>query len=153
MTGEEYYQIIVDKFVFKVRKGYYYCSDDSWAKIGNGVAKLGISDFLQKTGGDMAFVELPKVGANVKQFDEIGQLETIKAVFSIVSPVSGVIIDVNQKLEDTPELINEDPYESGWISSVKLDDLDEDLKHLLDAETYLELMKKKIEADQELLKK
>ena len=68
MIGEEYFQIIVDKFVFKVRKGYYYCRDDSWAKIENGVAKLGVSDFLQKTGGDMAFVELPKVGTNVKRF-------------------------------------------------------------------------------------
>lgn len=152
MTGEEYYQIIVDKFVFKVRKDYYYCRDDSWVKLENDIAKVGVSDFLQKTGGDVAFVGLPTVGTIVKQFDEIGQFETIKAVFSIVSPISGVIIDVNQELEDTPELINEDPYESGWISRVKLEDLDKDLNRLLDAATYLELMKKKIEAEQGLLK-
>jgi len=152
MTGEEYYQIIVDKFLFKVRKGYYYCRDDSWTKIENSVAKLGVSDFLQKTGGDVAFVESLEVGANVKQFDEIGQLETIKAVLSIVSPVSGVIIEVNQELEDKPELINEDPYESGWIVNVKLEDLDEDLRHLLDAKRYLELMKKKVEAEKKRLK-
>jgi len=83
MTEEEHYQIIVDKFVFKVRKGYYYCSNDSLVKIENGFAKLGVSDFLQKTGGDVAFVELPTVGTNVKQFDEIGQFETIGTGFSL----------------------------------------------------------------------
>ena len=153
MTEEDYYQIVVDKFLFKVRKDYYYSDKDSWVKIENGAAKVGVSDFLQKTGGDVAFVETLGVGTSIKQFEEIGQLETIKAVIPIVSPVSGIIIEDNQELKDKPELTNEDPYGSGWIAVVKPKNINEDLKRLLDAKGYFELMKKKIEAEQKRLKK
>jgi len=148
MTEEKYYQITVNKFIFKVRKGYYYSKDDSWVKVQNNTAKIGVSDFLQRTGGDVAFIESFKVGTNVRQFDEVGHLETIKAVIPVVSPVSGQIIQVNEQLDERPEIVNEDPYGSGWIVVVKLERIQDDLKLLLSAEQYFELMKEKIEVKQ-----
>lgn len=146
MTEEKYYQITVNKFLFKVRKGYYYSKDDSWVNVQNNTAKIGVSHFLGITGGDVAFVESSKVGTNVKQFDEVGHLETIKAVIPVISPVSGQIIKVNEQLSERPEIVNEDPYGSGWIALVKIERIQDDLKLLLSAEQYFELMKEKIDA-------
>ncbi len=116
----------------------------SGLRLRNGKAKIGITDFLQRRGGDAVFVELPQKGKTVRRGDEISSFETIKAVVSIVSPFDGTITEVNATLNDKPELINEDPYGEGWLVLISPSNLEEDKQHLMTAEKYFELMKSKI---------
>jgi glycine cleavage system H protein len=108
------------------------------------VALVGVSDFLQKARGDVAFLETVDPGTDVKQGQELGKIETIKATFGILAPVSGKVVEVNQKLESSAFLINEDPYGAGWIYKIELGDFTNDAKNLLQAEGYLELMNGKL---------
>jgi len=140
----EFLETTHDKFVFQVKVGYFYSSDDFWAHVEGNVALIGVSDFLQKTKGDVAFLETVETGMEVKQSQEIGKIETIKATFGILSPVSGKVIEVNPELEASSYLINEDPYGAGWIYKIELADFEGDQKELLQAEGYMELMKVKI---------
>lgn len=142
--SEDFYQEVVDKFIFKVKKGLLYTESDVWVKIRNDESLIGITDFLQKRGGDAIFVELPQRGKTVRRGDEISSLETIKAIVSVTSPLDGVVAEVNATLSDNPELINEDPYGDGWLILVSPSHLEEDRQHLITAEKYLELMKAKI---------
>ncbi|SEM63214.1 glycine cleavage system H protein [Syntrophus gentianae] len=140
----EFLETTHDKFVFQVKVGYFYSRDDFWANVEGNVALIGVSDFLQKTKGDVAFLETVETGMEVKQSQEIGKIETIKATFGILSPVSGKVIEVNPELEASSYLINEDPYGAGWIYRIELADFESDKKELLQAEGYMELMKVKI---------
>ncbi len=134
-----------DKFVFKVKQdGYVYNQQDFWAKVQGKVATVGLSDFLQKAKGDVAFLETVEAGKVVKQGEGIGKVETIKTTFDIVSPVSGQVVEVNEELDLSPFLLNEDPYARGWIYKIALSSADKDLANLLQAEAYFELMKEKI---------
>lgn len=142
--SEDFYQEVVDKFIFKVKKGLLYTESDVWVKIRNDESLIGITDFLQKRGGDAIFVELPQRGKTVRRGDEISSLETIKAIVSVTSPLDGVVAEVNATLSDNPELINEDPYGDGWLILVSPSHLEEDRQYLITAEKYLELMKAKI---------
>ena len=138
-------QTTYDKFVFTVKKGgYLYNSQDFWANIQGKVATIGISDFLQKAKGDVAFLETIESGAPVKQGDELGKIETIKTTFGIISPVTGKVVEVNEELESSPFLLNEDPYDRGWIYKIELDASANDKGNLLQPEAYFELMKEKI---------
>ena len=110
----------------------------------NGEAKIGVTDFQQRRGGDAIFVELPQKGKTVRRGDDIASFETIKAVVSITSPFEGTIIKVNSKLIDKPELINEDPYHEGWLVLVSPSNLEGDKQYLITAEKYFELMKSKL---------
>ena len=113
-----------------------YSSEHEWARVGNGdVVEVGITHYAQDTLGDVVFVELPEIGSRVDQFDKFGEIESVKAVSDLFSPVSGTVTAVNQELEQSPELANSDPYGDGWIMEVKLDDPSE-LDELLDSETY-----------------
>lgn len=140
----EFLETTYDKFVFRVKVGYLYSKDDFWAKVDGNVAVVGVSDFLQKARGDVAFLETAEVGTDVKQGQELGKIETIKATFGILSPVTGKLVEVNPELEASSFLINEDPYGAGWIYKIELSDFDSDSKELLQDEAYMELMKKKI---------
>ena len=142
--NEDFYREIADKFIFSVKKGLLYTEDNVWTKITDGEAQFGVTDFLQRRGGDIVFVELPKKGDKARIGNEISSFETIKAVVSIASPLNGTITDINSVLKDRPELINKDPYGEGWIASIAPAHLEEDKKHLLTAEKYFELMKSKI---------
>ena len=113
-----------------------YSSEHEWARVGNGdVVEVGITHYAQDTLGDVVFVELPEIGSRVDQFDKFGEIESVKAVSDLFSPVSGTVTAVNQELEQSPELANSDPYGDGWIMEVKLDDPSE-LDELMDSETY-----------------
>ncbi|MFA4916547.1 MAG: glycine cleavage system protein GcvH [Syntrophales bacterium] len=140
----EFLETAYDKFVFRVKVGYFYSKDDFWAKVDGNVAVVGVSDFLQKARGDVAFLETVEVGTEVRQGQELGKIETIKATFGILSPVSGKVIEVNSELEANSYLINEDPYGAGWIYKIEPTDFDSDKKELLQDEAYMELMKEKI---------
>ncbi len=118
-----------------------------WARVENGIATIGVGDFLQKVKGDVAYLDTEQPGLKVKQGDEIGKVETIKATFSIISPVSGEIIEVNREMETNPHFLNQDPYSSGWIYKLALAEFEKDRPRLLNAEAYFELMKQKIEEE------
>ena len=113
-----------------------YSSEHEWARVeGDGVVEVGITHYAQDTLGDVVFVELPEVGSQVGQFDKFGEIESVKAVSDLFSPVSGTVAEVNEMLEQAPELVNADPYGDGWIMRVELDDQSE-LDSLMDAASY-----------------
>jgi glycine cleavage system H protein len=143
----------LDKWTFKVPKILLYNENDCWAKIDGKLATVGITDFLQNLMSDIVFVELPKIGDKIEQFDEAGSLESIKATLDLISPVSGVIEEVNNELSNTPDLANTDPYGKGWFLKVQLTDFESDKENLIGADDYLEVMKKKAEKEQQRLKK
>lgn len=132
-----------DKFLFRVKEGYRYSREDFWADIQGNVAVVGITDFLQKARGDVAFLETAEPGLTVTAGQEAGKVETIKATFGILSPVAGTITEVNAELEASPFLINEDPYGKGWIYKVRLAQ-GERGEALLAADAYLKLMIDKV---------
>lgn len=145
----EFLETTFDKFIFKVKVGCLYTDDDYWVDIQGTVATVGITDYLQKSNGDVAFVEPAATGKEVKKGDEMGEIETIKVTLNLISPVSGRLIEVNQQLEAHPDLINSDPYGQGWVCRIELDDPEGERSRLLAAETYLELMKGKLEKQAE----
>lgn len=115
-----------------------YSEEHEWVRISaeaSDHAEIGITNHAQDSLGDVVFVEMPEIGAKVTQFDKFGEIESVKAVSDLFSPVSGTITHINNALIDSPELINNDPYGDGWIMKVKLDDKSE-LHKLMDAETY-----------------
>ncbi len=106
-----------------------------WARVEGDIVTVGISDHAQEALGDLVFVQLPDVGAELNANDEAGVVESVKAASDIYSPVSGVIIAVNEELEEAPELVNRDPYHDGWIFKIKMSDATE-LDDLLSASAY-----------------
>ncbi|NOX90806.1 MAG: glycine cleavage system protein GcvH [Calditrichaeota bacterium] len=116
-----------------------YTSDHEWAKIDGDVAVIGITDYAQGELGDVVFVELPEVGSKVAKGDTFGTIEAVKAVADLFAPLSGEVIEINEKLENEPETVNNDPYGEGWMIKVKLENPDE-LNDLLDAQKYQELI-------------
>ncbi|MFC3477049.1 glycine cleavage system protein GcvH [Halobacterium litoreum] len=117
---------------FDVPDNLYYLESHEWIDPDTG--RVGISDFAQDELGDVVFVELPGVGDELDADSEFGVVESIKAVSDIYAPVSGEVTDVNETLEDEPELVNDDPFGDGWL--VELDFDDADLDDLLTAEEY-----------------
>ena len=150
--SDEFYQTVEDKFIFKVKRGLLYTEDDVWVKVEGKNARIGVTDFFQRRGGDIVYIVLPKVKDKVEKEEEFIQFETIKAVSTIKSPLSGTIEKVNDSLNDRPELVNEDPYGEGWLIVVATQKLKENLTEFLTAEKYFELMKVKIKKDLEKTK-
>lgn len=118
-----------------IPEGIYYSEDHEWVKVEEGVGTIGITDFAQDELGDIVFVELPQVGDEFDKEDNFGVIESVKAVSDLYMPVSGEVVEVNEDLLDQPELVNEDPYEGGWIVKVALSD-DSELEELMDADEY-----------------
>lgn len=113
-----------------------YTASHEWLeKLDNGNYKIGITEFAQSQLGDIVFVELPEVGESYAQEDECGVVESVKTASDIYCPVAGTVTAANDSLEDTPELINDSPYDDGWIFEVEVAD-DADLGHLMSAEDY-----------------
>lgn len=118
----------------------YYTREHEWARIEDNIATIGITDYAQGELGDIVFIELPQKGDSVLAGDAFGTIEAVKAVSELYSPIDGEIVDVNEMLDETPETINNSPYEDGWMIKIKMsnpsqkDDLlsDEDYKKLID---------------------
>ncbi|RLI10602.1 glycine cleavage system protein GcvH [Candidatus Bathyarchaeota archaeon] len=122
---------------YKIPDGLYYTEEHEWVKkLEDGTVLVGVSDYAQKQLHEIVYVELPETGSEVSQMDSIGAVESVKAVSDMFAPVSGTIVEVNEALLDSPELINEDPYGEGWIAKIEPTDLDADLTKLMDAEAY-----------------
>lgn len=118
----------------------FYFHEHTWAKVEGNLVKIGITDFAQDQLGNVIFVELPNAGESYSKGDEFGQAESAKTVSALYMPVSGEIVEVNSELEETPQKVNEDPYDAGWMIIVKPSNLDE-IKELLDKEDYLAQIK------------
>lgn len=114
---------------------YYYTKDHEWIKIEGDEAIVGITDFAQKQLGDVVYVELPEVGASFEFHQSLGVIESVKAVSDIYSPISGEVVAVNEELDESPEMVNEDPYENGWIIRLKLKD-ETEVEKLMSATEY-----------------
>ncbi|WCN38343.1 glycine cleavage system protein GcvH [Aneurinibacillus uraniidurans] len=112
-----------------------YSEEHEWVRVEGNKAYVGITEFAQSELGDIVFVELPSVGTDVKQDDPFGSVESVKTVSELYAPVSGKVIEVNKGLEDSPELVNESPYEKAWMIAVELSDPSE-LDKLMDAAAY-----------------
>ena len=116
-----------------------YTKEHEWVCVEDDVGTVGITDYAQDQLGDIVYVDLPSPGKEVKQLDKLGEIESVKAVSDLYSPVSGEVVEVNQELMDRPELVNQSPYEEGWLVRVRLSDPAE-VDNLLTAEQYDELI-------------
>jgi len=117
-----------------------YTDDHEWAKMDNGEAVIGISDYAQDQLGDIVFVELPQVGEIFEKGAEFGTVESVKAVSELFLPLGGEIVAGNDALEDTPELVNNEPYTGGWMLRIKLSE-ESELDQLMNKSAYLESLK------------
>jgi len=151
---DDFLQGRVDKFIFKVPKNCLFHPEETWVRpaSGGGEALAGVTDYLQMTGGDISFVELPEPGQILEQGKQMGSLETIKAVLPILSPLSGKVVKVNEALLEKPELVNEDPYGAGWLAEIAPNGWEEEKKMLLSAGDYFSRMMEKARAETSRLK-
>jgi glycine cleavage system H protein len=127
---------------FKVDDTLLYTETDEWVKVEGDVARIGVTDYAQKMLRDVVGVELPKLGAKVRRGQSVAVIESIKATAEVYTPVTGTVVEVNERLRDEPELVNKDPYGGGWIVAVKMDDPKE-LEQLLKPQEYIERKQQK----------
>jgi glycine cleavage system H protein len=114
-----------------------YAKSHEYVHMEGEVGTVGITDYAQKELGDVVFVELPQVGTQLEAGDELGSIESVKAVSELFAPVSGEVVEINESLADKPELVNTDPYGDGWMIRIKVSDTSE-LDDLMNAEEYEE---------------
>jgi glycine cleavage system H protein len=112
-----------------------YTKEHEWAKINGAAAMVGITDYAQSSLGDIVYVEMPKPGAAVEQFKQMGVIESVKAVSDIYAPLSGTIAEINDDVENDPAKVNNDPYDGGWLVKITMSDPSE-AKNLMDAPDY-----------------
>ncbi len=123
----------------KTPKELYYAETHEWVRVEGDHAYIGISDFAQDSLGEIVFVELPEVDDQLSKDDEFATVESVKAASDIIAPISGVVVEVNEDLEDSPENLNEAPYEN-WIVKIEIEDRSE-LEGLMDADAYEKMAK------------
>ena len=117
-----------------------YAEDHEWVRSDGGKSTVGISDYAQDQLGDIVFVELPEVGASLSKGEAFGTVESVKAVSELYMPAGGKILAINSALEESPELVNNDPYGQGWMIEIETGDSSE-LDSLMDKNAYLEMLK------------
>jgi len=125
-----------------IPEGLRYHTEHEWIRQENQTAVLGITHFAQDALGDVVYIDLPKVGAEIRSGQEIGEVESTKTTSAVYTPVSGKILSVNAELKDKPELVNQDPYGKGWIVKIQLSNPSE-VKQLMDAKQYGAYLKEK----------
>jgi len=126
---------------FEIPEGLYFSKEHEWVKVEGKEAVVGITDYAQKQLHDIVYVEVPKVGTNIKQFQTMGTVESVKSTSEIFTPVTGNVIKINWELAESPELLNQDPYGKGWLARIALKDFDSDVKKLLTAQQYADYVK------------
>lgn len=117
-----------------------YHKEHCWVKVSGKRATIGITDHAQESLGDIVYIDLPELDTEVEANGELGEIESTKATAPVISPVSGMVVEVNEDLTDSPEIINEDPYGKGWIAIIEIDDPSE-VEELMDAKSYENLVK------------
>ena len=118
----------------KTVEGLYYSESHEWVKVDGNIAIVGITDFAQHAMGDLSYVDMPEVDDEVAAGDEFGAVESVKAASDLYSPVTGTVVEINEELEDAPELLNQDAF-ANWIMKVEMSDPSE-LDNLMDAAAY-----------------
>jgi glycine cleavage system H protein len=116
-----------------------YTRDHEWARLEDGVVRIGITDYAQDALGDVVFVQLPDVGTSLTVGASLGEVESTKSVSDIYAPVAGTVVEINGELADAPQRLNEDPYGEGWICAIEPADANA-VHNLLDAEAYRRLI-------------
>ncbi len=120
-------------------ENYYYTEDHEWVMLDGKEAKIGITEHAQEELGDIVFVELPEVGDEFEQEDDFAVVESVKAVSDVFAPIGGKVVEINEELLDQPELINENPFEGGWIAKFEIKDEGE-LDSLMDSKEYAKFL-------------
>ena len=123
----------------KIKENLSYTKDHEWIKIDGNTALVGITDFAQSELGDIVFIEVETIGEDLNKNEVFGTVEAVKTVSDLFIPVSGKVLEFNSALDDNPELVNESPYEEGWIVKMEISNLDEILD-LLDSKAYKSLI-------------
>tara|TARA_B110000263_G_C15012811_1_gene375850 strand:- start:157 stop:546 length:390 start_codon:yes stop_codon:yes gene_type:complete len=117
-----------------------YYKEHDWVRVeSDGTAVVGITEFAAESLGDIVFVELPEPGTDIKQFDKLGEIESVKAVSDLYTPIGGRVVESNQAVTDAPETVNDSPYDSGWLVKIELSDAGE-IDNLLSAAEYEALL-------------
>ena len=124
----------------KVLEGLYYAESHEYVKVEGNIGYVGITDYAQHALGNVVYVDMPDVDDEVEAGEEFGAVESVKAASDLIAPVSGTVVEVNEGLDDQPELLNQDPYEN-WIIKVELSD-EAELDNLMDATAYTEFTAK-----------
>ena len=132
---------------YLVKGDRYYTKDHEWAFIKNGKAQVGITDYAQKMLGDIVYVDLPEKEQEVEAGETLANIESVKNVAPIYSPITGTVIEANEDLMDDPSIVNEDPYDAGWIAILEMKDPTE-VEDLMPAEDYAELLREIIKEEQ-----
>ena len=122
----------------EIRENLKYTKDHEWISIDGDIATVGITDFAQSELGDIVYVEVDTIEENLNKDEVFGTVEAVKTVSDLFIPVSGEILEFNESLNDNPELINESPYDEGWIIKMKVENSDQ-LSELLDSKSYSEI--------------
>lgn len=123
----------------EIKENLSYTNDHEWIKIDGNTALVGITDFAQSELGDIVFIEVETIGEDLNKNEVFGTVEAVKTVSDLFIPVSGKVLEFNSALEDNPELVNESPYEEGWIVKMEISNLDE-ISDLLDSNAYKSLI-------------
>jgi glycine cleavage system H protein len=131
---------------YEVPEGLYYSKEFSWIKIEGEKVRMGITDYAQKQLREIVYAELPEAGAEVKQNEPYGTVESVKAVSDLVAAVSGTVEEVNSEVQSRPELLNEDPFDRGWLIIVKPANLQAELPNLMDFNQAVEWHKNQAQA-------
>jgi glycine cleavage system H protein len=140
-------EITVDKFIFRFPRNLLYSPEGLWIMQENGLFRIGISDFIQQRNGDIAFATVTPAGTELNVGDEIAGIETVKVNFSLPSPIKGKIVEANASLQDSPELINQEPYGQGWLVILQPENMERDRDRLMTAAAYSDLTKQEAEAE------
>lgn len=117
----------------------YYSETHQWARVEEGVATVGVTNYAQEQLGDVVYVELPRPDDEMKRGEPLGSVESVKAVADVNSPVSGRVVEVNSTLEDAPEQINQSPYDAGWLAKIEVSDPAE-VRSLMSAQEYVKFL-------------
>ena len=147
----EFLEFTLDKFTFKVATDRLYNGDGVWAKAEGDRVTVGMSDYLQQRSGDIAFAEIVAAGTPVTAGEPFADIETIKADVELSSPVSGTLLEICPKMDFEPEIINLDPYETGWMALILADNWALDQANLLSPQAYFEIIKKDAQKEVENL--
>jgi len=123
----------------EIREGLLYTEEHEWIKVEGDVGKVGVTDHAQKEMNDILYAEVPEVGRTLSKGESVGAMESVKTVADVYSPVSGEVVENNSELEDSPQLINESPYDDGWFFAIKLEDPGE-LDSLMDPDAYADFL-------------
>jgi len=143
----DFLETTVDKFTFKVATDRFYNEEGVWAKEETGRVRIGLSDFVQKRSGDVAFAEIKTAGTVLAVGGEVAIIETIKVNVTYTSPVNGKIVEVNPAMNDAPEVINQDPYGAGWLAMLEVANWEVECAKLLDPQAYFKIMKSQAEEE------